>query len=163
MNAMRFCSLVREDPGLRRVSIIVFCRDNEIELGESSRCRANLVMTLPIDNAFLRWKLRQFLSIPSRASCRIQFNADAGSSRGQFSCRAENISVTGMLFEADAGLSRGDRIHCSLVLPPSTHLDTQAEIVWAGRSKTATVNRYGVRFSSLDITARRAIETLVRQ
>ncbi len=165
MNAVTFCSRIREDSELRRVSIIVFCRDNEIELGESARCRANAVMTFPPDQTLLLRNVRQFLAIPSRGSCHIGFKARVGGSRTEhlFDGWTGNISVTGMMIEANADLNRGDRILCSLVLPPATSFETQAEIVWTVKSSAVDRNRYGVRFSRLDLAARQAIETLVGQ
>ncbi len=162
MNAVTFCSRVREDADLRNVSIIVFCRNNDIELGESVRCRANAVITLPPDKALLRRNVLQLLAIPSRRSCSLDFSASLGGGRtAPFEGRTENISVTGMMIEANAELNRGERIVCSLVLPPAVSLETQAEIVWTVKDSTAGRNRYGVRFSRLDLAARQAIESLV--
>jgi len=158
MNARQFCSQIREDEELRDVSIIICCRDNEIERREAGQCRANAVLTVPLTAAAFHQKIRQFLSIPSRGPFHAQFSArTSGSPRIAIDCRTENISVTGMLIEANAELRRGDLLQYSLDLAPAKSFVMQAEVVRADRG------RYGVRFSRLDPAARSAIEALIGQ
>lgn len=156
MSALQFCALLREDEELRDVAIIVCCRDNAVELREAAQCRANAVMTLPLRASVLRQKVHELLSIPARGGFRVQFSART--SRAPLTaidCRTENISVTGMLIRTDAELRRGDLLQYSLDLSPAGPFAMEAEVVRSDRG------RYGVRFSRLDIAARRAIEVLV--
>lgn len=156
MSAQTFCDHIRDDRGLREVSIIVCCRDNEIELKEAAQCRTNAVLTLPLRVAGLRQKVRELLSIPTRGSFEARFSARTGGvSPMAIDCRTENISVTGMLIKADAELRRGDLLQYSLDLAPVRSFAVQAEVVRNDRG------RYGVRFSRIDPAARRAIEVLV--
>jgi response regulator RpfG family c-di-GMP phosphodiesterase len=156
MSAQQFCAQIRDDEQLRDVSIILCCRDNEIELKEAAQCRVNAVMTLPLHWTVLRRKVLEFLSIPTRGSFHAQFSArTSGASRMAIDCRTENISVTGMLIRADAELRRGDLLQYSLDLAPAKSFAVQAEVVRNDRG------RYGVRFARLDPAARRAIEVLV--
>lgn len=156
MNAREFCSKVRDDEGLRHVSIIVYCRDNEVELKEAAQCRANAVLTLPLRGSLLLEKARQFLNISTRGSFHAQFSARTSRVPSMtIDCRTENISVTGMLIKADAELRRGDLLQYSLYLAPSQSFPMQGEVV---RNEQG---RYGVRFSRLDHAARNAIEALV--
>lgn len=156
MNAQQFCAEIRDDKKLRDVSIIVCCRDNEIERTEAAKCRANAVMTFPLPGSVLRRKVREFLSVPARGNYRAQFSARTSRApRMSFDCRTENISVTGMLIKADAELRPGDLLQYSLDLAPAKHFAIQAEVVRNDRG------RYGVRFSRLDPAARRAIEVIV--
>jgi CheY-like chemotaxis protein len=156
MNARQFCDQIREDEDMRAVSIIICCRDNAIERREAGQCRANAVLAHPLSAAYLQEKVRHFLSVPSRSSFRAPFSARTSRSpRESFDCRTENISVTGMLIEADSELNRGDLLHYSLDLAPARSFAMQAEVVRTERG------RYGVRFFGLDPAARRAIEVLV--
>jgi response regulator RpfG family c-di-GMP phosphodiesterase len=151
-----FCSQIRDDGALRDVSIILFCRDNEIELNEAAQCRANAVLTLPLSRVELRRKVHEFLNIPARGRFHIQFRArTSGAAPLAIDCRTENISVTGMLIRADAELRRGDQLQYLLDLAPAASFAMQAEVVRNDR------DRYGVRFSRLNPAARRAIEVLV--
>jgi len=163
MNTVQLCTQLREDEGLRGVSIIVYCRDNEVELAESQRCRANAVFTLPVSRSLLRETMLRFLSVPPRRTFRGTFSARrSGATGGNIDCLMENISVTGMLFEASANLQKGDKIYCTLALPSGPPFVTQAEVVRAGKiqSPSNTV-WYGARFSRLDPSAQRAIERIV--
>ncbi len=156
MITQHFCAQVREDAELRDVSIIVCCRDNEIERMEAAQCRANAVLTFPLHGAELRQKVHEFLSIPPRGSFQAQFSARTSKApRVAIDCRTENISVTGMLIKADAELSRGDVLQYSLELAPARSFAMQAEVVRNDRGS------YGVRFSHPDPAALRAIEALV--
>ncbi len=158
MNAQQFCSEIRQDAELREVSIIVCCRDNEIERREAEQCRANAVLVLPLSSRSLREKFRTFLRISSRSSFQARFSARrSGAPSNAIDCRTENISMTGMLIEASAELHRGDMLQCSLDLAPGRSFSMQAEVVRADRS------HYGVRFFRLDPAAQRAIEALVGQ
>jgi CheY-like chemotaxis protein len=165
MNAVQLCSQIREAPDLRHVSVIICCRDNEVELSQSRSSRANAVVTLPLKPAHLRHKIQELLAVPSRGGYRASFSARCArhSLHNPFDCIAENISVSGMLIETKADLMQGDRINCSLVLPPAASFEAQAEIVRAEKSNAAGDRiRYGLRFSRLDPLARRAIEVLVQ-
>jgi len=156
MSAQQFCEQIRNDEELRDVSIIVCCRDNEVERREASQCRANAVMTMPLRGPVLRQFVQEFLSIPTRGSFHAQFSArTSGASRAAIDCHIENISVTGMLIKANAELRRGDVLQYSLDLAPAASFPIQAEVVRNDRG------RYGVRFSRIDPAARRAIEQLV--
>ena len=158
MSAKLFCDQIRDDQALRGVSIIVCCRNNEIERKEAAQCRANAVLTLPFRGAVLRHYIHEFLSILPRSSYHVQFSAMTGrDSRTTVDCRTENISVTGMLIKADAELRRGDLLQYSLDLPPARSFAVQAEVVRNDR------DLYGVRFSRIDPAARRAIEVIVNQ
>jgi response regulator RpfG family c-di-GMP phosphodiesterase len=158
MSAKQFCTQIRDDRELRDVSIIVCCRDNDIELGEAAQCRANAVLTLPLRGAVLRRKVNELLSIPARSSFHAQFSArTSGATSMSIDCLTENISVTGMLIKSDAELRRGDLLQYSLDLAPARSFSMQAEIV---RNEGG---RYGVRFSRIDPAALRAIEVLVSQ
>ena len=166
MNACQFCDILRAEPATRGVSVIVCCRDNEIELAEAARCKANAVLTLPLGRTTLRSKVHELLSISSRGRFHSSFSARRGGAapRASIHCRTENISVTGMLIEADAELHRGETVQCSLALPPASTFVTRAEVVRIDRDQLhPDRRRYGVRFDDLVPAARRAIEAIVSQ
>ena len=164
LTGFELCSIIREEPALRRVSTIVFCEDSQAAIKEGVSCRANAVLMLPVNPALLRKTVQQLLSVPGRTHYRHSFIAHCArlSGRSFIECQVENISVTGMLIEANAVLKKGDRILCSLTLPPALSIETQAEVIRTAKT-TTDHNLYGLRFSSLAPSARRAIETLLQQ
>ncbi len=160
MNPVLFCSTLREDEGVRGVSIIVYCRDNEVERSESAQCRANAVLTLPVNGALLRETMLRLLSVPPRHIFRGTFMARRNSAAdATIDCLMENISVTGMLFEAGANLHKGEKLLCTLTLPSAPPFVTLAEVVRKSHELAPSKGTwYGARFTRLDPTARRAIE-----
>ena len=42
------CSAIRADEALRKVSIILICSNNAVDIERSSQCKANVSMTLPV-------------------------------------------------------------------------------------------------------------------
>jgi DNA-binding response OmpR family regulator len=166
MSTGDLCSLIRAIQTLRGVSVIVYSPDNEKDIALSERCRANAIMTLPVNTALLLDKVQELLNISSRESCRVLLSVRReGHLLGKpFTCSSENISVSGMLMETHRNLERGDRIECSLVLPDSTRVETSGEIVRAIKNSTRyDPNWYGVKFSSLAPEAKCAIEAFVEK
>ena len=166
MSTADLCSLIRTVRNLRSVSMIIYCSDDEKDIAMSERCRANAVMTLPVDASLLLDRMQGLLNISSRGSCRVLLSVRLeGNLLGKpFTCTSENISSTGLLMETHRNLERGDRIGCTLVLPDSTRITTGGEIVRTIKNPTRfDPNWYGVRFCSLAPEAKYAIEALVEK
>jgi DNA-binding response OmpR family regulator len=166
MSTSYLCSLIRTIHNLRSVSMIIYSSDEEEDIALSERCRANAIMTLPVNASLLLDKMQDLLEIPSRGSCRVLLSVRLeGHLLGKpFTCNSENISASGLLMETHRNLERGDRIACSLVLPDSTRVKTNGEIVRAIKNPTRfDPNWYGVKFSSLAPEAKCAIEALVEK
>jgi len=166
MSTADLCSLIRTVPNLRSVSMIIYSSSEEKEIALSERCRANAVMTLPVNAALLLDKMQELLNISSRGSCRVLLSVRLeGYLLGKpFTCTSENISTSGLLMETHRNLEQGDRIDCSLVLPDSTRVKTSGEIVRSIKNPTRfDPNWYGVKFSTLAPEAKCAIEALVEK
>jgi CheY-like chemotaxis protein len=165
MNALQLCDVLRDDAELRGVSVIVFCRDNEIERNEATKCRANAVLTLPPRRFVFRRKATELLNISTRGRFQASFSArpSSGDIRSAITCRIENISVTGMLIEAEANLKPGETLQCSLAIPPTSAFSTEAQVIRIDRGNAQRgLNRYGMRFSGfIPAGVRRAIENIV--
>lgn len=166
MKSEELCSAIRADDALRKVSIIMICPDNAADIERSAQCKANVVLTMPVDPAVLLEKVRQLLEISWRESYRVLVSVMIeGSNKDRpFFGRSGNISTTGILIESIKGLEKGDQLTCSFFLPGSAQIKTNGEIVrvmkQAGESK---ICQYGVRFSSLTAEARSAIEEFVER
>ena len=162
MNGGQFCAQLREDEEMRGVSVIMYCRDNEVEIEESRRSKANAVLTLPVRRDRLQEKIQQLLTIPQRSPFRSDCSARRSGASDAIGCRTENISVTGMLIEAQADLKKGEKLQCTLKLPSIPSFTALAEVIRINKEKTAAGSSlYGLRFSRLDPPARRAIELIV--
>lgn len=166
MKSEELCSAIRSDNVLNKVSIIILCPDNAVEIERSAQCKANAVLTLPMAPAQLLEKVRLLLNISWRESYRVLVSVSvSGSSKDKsFFCRSGNISTTGMLIETEKVFEKGDQLACSFFLPDSAQIKTNGEIVRVTKqiagSKTC---QYGVRFSTLPAEARSAIEVFVEK
>jgi CheY-like chemotaxis protein len=164
MKSEELCSAIRANDAMRNVSIIMICQDNAADIERCEQCKANVVLTLPVDPAVLLEKVRQLLEISWRESYRVLVSVMIeGSNKDRpFFGRSGNISTTGILIESEKALAIGDQLMCSFFLPGSSQIKTNGVIVrvmkQVGVSKAC---QYGVRFSQLAPEARSAIEEFV--
>ena len=161
-----FCSTIRDNEELCRVSLIIVHSGAASEIQRVSRCRANAIIEKSTDPAIIIEKARQLLSIPGREAYRapigIMVNCDnvLHPALGY----SENISVTGMLLDSEKYFPKDEKISCWFVLPDSTHVRTVAEIVRiSNRATEHDPNQYGIRFLGLDPVFRAAISDYVRK
>lgn len=164
MKSEELCSAIRSDGALRNVSIIMICPDDAADIERSAQCKANIVVTMPVDPSVLLERVRQLLEISSRESYRVlvSVRVEGNNKDRPFFGRSGNISTTGMLVEAEKVLEKGDQLMCSFFLPGSAQIKTNGEIVrvmkQVGGSKAF---QYGLRFSQLAAEAKAAIEDFV--
>jgi DNA-binding response OmpR family regulator len=168
-NVMRgelLCATIRESQGLHRVSLIIIHSGAASDVLRISHCRANAFIEQSADPAMLLDTLHQLINIPVRETyrapigVRVQCDSRIRHSMGY----SENISVTGMLFDSEETLLKAEMISCWFVLPDSTHVRTDAEIVRvADKASEHDTNQYGIRFLDLAAGCRTAIDAYVRK
>jgi len=164
MNGEVFCSLIRDDKKLRRVSVLIICSDTKSETERCLQCRANSYLTTPINNETLLVEIHQLLNIAPRKALRIPLSIKINvTSKGVlFTGYGENISVSGMLLHTETLLADGDTITCSFYLPDSTHISTNAEVIrLLERTTEHDTNGYGIKFIDLDAGFHAAIERFI--
>jgi CheY-like chemotaxis protein len=161
------CSAIRESEELCRVSLIIIHPGSPSDFLRISECRANAFIEQSADPAVLLDKMHQLINIPVRETYRAPIGV-------RLHCKGtrippslgytENISLTGMLFDAEDSFSKSEVIWCWFVLPDSTHVRTNAEVVRVvDKASEHDTNQYGIRFIDLADEYRTAIETYVRQ
>jgi response regulator RpfG family c-di-GMP phosphodiesterase len=166
MDGKTFCSLIRDDVFLQRVSIIIVYPDIKPANEMLSQCRANAFIREPINLSLLSAKAQQLLNIAQRESLRAPVAVKVqGKYKGKpFLCISENISATGMLFHTEKIMHKGDVIACSFFLPNSVHIVTEAEIVRIVKKKTEfDTHHYGIKFSKLKSKDKSEIETYTKE
>ncbi|HEX9020836.1 MAG TPA: PilZ domain-containing protein [Nitrospirota bacterium] len=159
-------TVIRKSEDLREVSAVIVCKDTLAHRERCKRCRANAVITTPVDPDLLHLQTQRFLNIPPRQSYRA---ALAVAIQGKFKDRplpfqTEDISAGGMLIRAREPLSKGDSIFFSFFLPDGTHISGYGEIarvVWHTAAPDTFL--YGIRFTTIDLAERSAIETAVEK
>lgn len=125
------CSIIRNDPEIRDVSIIIVCSDSEEHARRCMECGANAFITTPLNAAVLLQEAYHLLHIAARKTCRvpIRIQVTATARETRITGQVENISSSGMLFKTGAYLGEGDEITCSFTIPDYGHIVTSAEIV----------------------------------
>jgi CheY-like chemotaxis protein len=157
---------IRKNDELRKVSVIIVCKDTLALRERCKLCRANAVFTQPIDLALLFIKMQQLLNISPRMYYRA---ALAVGIQGKFKNRplpfwTENISASGMLIKAEEPLSKGDGIFFSFFLPDGTHVSGYGEITRVNNPRNEQ-DAYldGIKFTNIEPSAQAAIEAVIKK
>jgi CheY-like chemotaxis protein len=166
LSGEEFCSAIREDEELCKVSIIIICSNCNPDIERCSRCRANVFIRRPVKPQALLGKARQLLNIATRMFYRVPvgLKVQGEHEEGPFLGHSENISRSGMLIEADKELAKGDIILCSFFLSDTTRIVTDAEIVRViDTISDHDVNLFGIRFTDLAADLASAIDDFVEE
>jgi CheY-like chemotaxis protein len=159
----KLCSIIRQDEGLKNVSVIIVCSNSATDRAKVARCQANAYITKPIRPVEFLEKVSQFLDIPERQSYRVllKVKVKGKTTTEPFFCSSRNISVTGLLIETDKILEKGDVISCSFFLPKSECIVTDAEVMRVMKGED-NVHQYGVKYLDIDPKFRSSIEAFIK-
>ena len=156
------CSRIRQEQSLRKVSIIIFCRDMPEEIARVKKSGANARLLKPVKPEQLEDCVGKFLDVPVRKDCRVLVRAQVHDDLGAATLfgTARNISVAGLLIESDDLLAVGSRISCMFFLPGERQIKAIGEVVRTTRM-SRIMNQYGIRFISLYPQVHTEIEKFV--
>ena len=160
MNSEQFCSLIKKNPVLRQVSIIMICACDKSAYERSSRFGVDAIILKPIKPAFLLAKAKQLLNLSMREIYRVPLNVavEGHASNQAFSCRSLDISTMGILMETSQTFQHEQLVICSFTLPDTTLIRVTGRIVRTlDKPSDAYTNRYGIHFLDLSPEAYRAI------
>ncbi len=160
------CSVIRGDKELCKVSVIIACSDGKANIERCSACRANAFITTPIQMPVLLDRAAKLLDIHQREVFRgpLGVKVQGRYKNLSFLCFSENISASGMLFESEKMLERGDLIVCSFFFPNSKRVTAKAEVVRkAEKQAEFDSNRYGIKFINLEDDYKSIIEDFVKE
>jgi CheY-like chemotaxis protein len=162
MGGDALCSCVRQEEALKKVSIVVVCRDTAEETARAKSCGANARLLKPVKPEQLQECVGKFLDVPTRQDCRVLVRAQVYDERGATVLfgTSRNISVSGLLIESDDLLAVGDRISCMFFLPNASQITAVGEVVRTARL-SRIMNQYGIKFISLKPQFQREIENFV--
>lgn len=163
MNGDELCSLIRKDPLVQQVSVIIVGTHSESDMNRFKRCQANAYVTKPIRPLQLLEKVSQLLDVPERKSYRVllKISVNGESPNETFFCSSQNISISGILIETDKLLRKGDSISCSFFLPGAERIFVNGEVVRVSTNGTSSFH-YGVRFLDLKSEQRASIDSFVK-
>jgi two-component system, chemotaxis family, chemotaxis protein CheY len=157
------CSIIRQDPELKHVSILVVCSNRKADINRASLCKANAYITKPLQPAQLLDKVGQLLEIHERKSYRVILRVKVlGKDTSEsFLCSSQNISVSGILIETDKILEKGVRISCSFFLPRSEQIVVEGEVMRIVKNPDSTP-QYGIKYHNLVFKHKAAIEEFIK-
>lgn len=164
MKSEDLCASIRADDALRKVSIILICSNNAVDIARSAQCHANVVLNRPATPAQLLEKVQQLMDISSRESYRVLIGVlvEGTNKDRSFFGRSGNLSSTGMLFETEKVLEKGDHVACSFFLPSSSQIKAKGEVVRIVKQVEGSKSiQYGVRFYPLSTEDKAAIESFI--
>ncbi len=149
MTCEQFCSDIRGDEGLKRVSILVVCSEKLSDIERCQKCGANDYIQPMTQTDFLR-KAARLLNISERTRYRVIVKVAQRKNKNgnHVFCTSQDISSSGILLETDGVLNKGDTITCSFFLPNSIRIVTDGEIVRIVEKEDGSRN-YGVKFIDL--------------
>lgn len=158
------CSRIRGENESRAVSFILICHDRPAEVQRAQNCGANACLKKPFDARFLLDHVEKLLAVSVRRGYRVLLRAKVKGSQDEstFFCTSQNISVTGMLIEADRVLTAGEQISCSFFLPGSAHIAADGEVARLEKMPDGK-HQYGIRFTGISAEHINAIETFIAE
>ncbi len=148
----RLCSMIREDPALRAVSVLLAVPNTPEAIEQSRQCRVNAVMLDPLHPAVVMVKAQQLLNIEMRESLRVLLGVmvDGRFGKEAFYCRSRNISASGMLIETRRRIAGGERLSCQFSLPDGTKIETPAKVIRIIEyAPGAEGHQYGLMFTEI--------------
>jgi response regulator RpfG family c-di-GMP phosphodiesterase len=149
MSGDEVCSIIRNNDTLKNVSIILLCDNNKSAIARCQKCRANAFITKPINYGELFQKMKKFLNVSDRISLRAILNIAIKSEvkDSYFFANSENISSSGMLFETDKVLAKGDKLRCAFFIGSSL-ITANVKVIRVVKKEPNQYN-YGVQFINL--------------
>jgi two-component system chemotaxis response regulator CheY len=159
----KLCSLIRNSPDLKDVSVLIVCTSRPSDIERVSACKANDYIAKPIRPVQLLERVSRLLDIQERKNYRVllQVKVNGEQTLEPFFCSSRNISASGLLIETDKELSRRDSVTCSFFLPKAARIVTDAEVVRSIKRPDGGYE-YGVRFVNIEERYRATIEEFVK-
>jgi CheY-like chemotaxis protein len=162
MDGDELCELIRSDPNIKNVAILLACRNIPEELERVARCGSNDWVEKPIQSRAFLEKIGQLLEISIRKDYRVILKASVRGERDnkQFFCTSYNISTSGILIETGEVLNQGDRLTCTFFLPGDKQIVAEGEAI-RSVSLGEGCFHYGIRFIDLAPDFRVDIESYI--
>jgi CheY-like chemotaxis protein len=165
LSSVKLFDLIREDPALRTVSIIMSCANDPKAIKESSQCRANAVLLEPLHPVLLMAKAQQLLDIAARETIRVLLGVVVNGLFGDeaFYCRTRNISASGMMIETRKRLVEGTRLSCQFYLPDAKRVQASGRIVRIIQQTSGEGGyQYGLMFTDLASEVKQLLADFVK-
>jgi DNA-binding response OmpR family regulator len=162
MDGCRLCSEVRQGHDPQPVPVILICHDNVECLTKVKQSDASAILLRPVNPTHLLITIGSFIDMQLARNRRVVFSAPVSIKAldHEFVCAARDLSVSGILLEAEKQLAKGSRIICQFFLPNESVIQQEGEVIRSFTSSAGKM-RYGVKFIDPPLSCRRAIEKYI--
>lgn len=156
------CSTMKEDK--QKPYVMLACSGKRRDLKTCGRCGADAYVQTPIEIDNLIKRIVAILNYPGMRATRVLVKVKVNGSfqSDPFFSISHNVSVTGMMMEAEQALAKGDLITCSFYLPDSERLQLTSKVVRVAPQE-GSMHHYGVEFLDLDNESLQVIENFIQQ
>lgn len=163
MDGCQFCSEVRNSEQQQLVPVVIICRDNAEHIEKVKRSDASAILFRPLDPTHLLITIGSFIDMQLARNTRVEFSAQVSCQQlaTKFVCNSHDISISGILLEADSQLDMASSLTCLFTLPGSGQIQTEAEIVRFYTQSDGRQSFYGVKFINLPLTGSDAIKKYI--
>lgn len=163
MNGDEMVRLIRSDPQMKHVSVIIIASLKKTDMERCASCGANDCITRPLDPKKLFEKISRLLDVPERRAVRVLIKVTVKGNLGiePFFGSTLNISASGLLLETEKILARGDIVTCSFFLPDSERILADCEVMRVAKRERQFL--YGLRFIELTEKDKDSIEGFINR
>jgi CheY-like chemotaxis protein len=162
MGGPGLCTFIRGDAALKDVSLVMVCDPSGPSRTECEQASANTVLTAPVDPFEFFFRIAELLVIPQRQDMRtlLRVSVSGREEKTSFLGVSHNISISGMLLEAEQGLRKGEQLACALNIG-NRQVNAECEVIRVERASSGRF-RYGAKFFNLDTKSLIIIEQFVK-
>jgi len=155
------CFIKEKDPDIH---VLLACSGKKSELKVCGRCGADAHLQTPIDQDDLFHRVSYILKVPAKRATRVLVKVKVNSTvqSEPFFSISHNISLSGMMIEAEQSLAMGDIISCSFYLPEAERFMATSRVVRIVKPSGSN-HQYGVEFLGLDEENRNIIDGFIKQ
>jgi len=162
MDGCTLCSMVRTEEGSVNLPVILVCHNHLESIRKVEKSGASAMLLKPVDPTLLLRTVGDLAGMDLVRSKRaaLQVRVLCKSQLLEFTCFSRDISNTGVLVEAEHELAPGSRIACQLILPDSSRITADGEVIRSVISREGK-KLYGFKFIDLPGSCRSAIDNYV--
>lgn len=162
MGGDKLCQIVKSHNAEHYVYVSLVCSGKKADLKRCEQCNADSYLSRPPEIRAVAEKICRILDTSLRVDPRILIKCDVESSYSDepFYCVSRDLSVSGILFEADKALAKGDRVNLSFYLPGGARISVSGQVVRV-RACTGRKYAYGIEFRDLSSESRDEIKAFV--
>jgi CheY-like chemotaxis protein len=151
MGGDKLCSMIKNDISLKRVYVSLVCSGKKPELQRCIDSGADSFIKKPAKLNMVTDKICRILDTEIRKDRRmlIKVTMQGTIQKEPFFCISKDISASGVLFEADKTLAKGDRLQLSFIIPDEERVKLWGEVVRVSDG-SEMLYRYGLSFIDVE-------------